>query len=135
MKELRLQKFILLFVGILLVFFMVRCAHSAETLGLEWTANTETNLAGYKIYYDTDQSGPPYDGTGLAAGESPIDVKNVNEFSFNEIDLKAKNYWFVVTAYSVEGFESGYSNEVNTIPPGVPKGVSIKVMVEVIVNQ
>jgi len=116
------------------IFFMARLAYSAETLGLEWDANTEANLAGYKIFYDTDGSGPPYEGAGLQEGDSPIDVKNVNEFWFNSIDLKAKNYWFAVIAYSVEGFESGYSNEVNTVPPGVPTGVKVKVTVEVIVN-
>ena len=89
-------------------------------LGLEWDANSETNLAGYEVYYDTDGSGPPYDGKGQAEGDSPIDVKNVTEFWFRTIDLKANNFWFVVTAYNTEGLESGYSNEVNTVPPSNP---------------
>ena len=130
-----LRHLIIFFMAICVIFFMARWAYSAETLGLGWEANTETNLAGYKVYYDTDGSGPPYEGVGLSEGDSPIDVKNVNEFYFNTIDLKAKNYWFVVTAYSTEGFESGYSNEVNTIPPGAPASLRVKVTVEVIVNQ
>ncbi len=89
-------------------------------LGLEWDANSEPNLAGYKVYYDTDGSGPHYDGTGQAEGDSPIDVGNVTEFYFRTIDYKANNFWFVVTAYNTEGFESGYSNEVNTVPPSPP---------------
>lgn len=92
----------------------------AGELGLEWDANTETNLAGYKVYYDTDGSGPPYDGVGQAEGNSPIDVQNVTEFWFRTMDYKANNFWFVVTAYNTEGFESGYSNEVNTVPPSPP---------------
>lgn len=129
-----LKRLILFSMAVIFLFFVVRIASSAEVLGLEWDANTEANLAGYKVYYDTDGSGPPYEGAGLQEGNSPIDVQNVNEFWFNSIDLSAKNYWFVVTAYSVEGFESGYSNEVTTKPPGIPKGVKVKITVEVIVN-
>lgn len=108
--------YIVLFVSFV---FTAAFAEGAE-LGLEWDANTETNLAGYKVYYNTRGPGAPYDGTGQAEGNSPIDVQNVTEFYFRTMDLKANNYWFVVTAYSVEGFESGYSNEVNTKPPGSP---------------
>ena len=31
-----------------------------------------TDLAGYKIYYDKDKSGVPYNGIGIQEGDSPI---------------------------------------------------------------
>jgi hypothetical protein len=112
-------------VAVLLLLFLCVgvSAEPSKIEGLAWDANTETNLAGYKVYYDVDGSGPPYNGTGLPEGASPIDVGNVTEFNFTTIDLKNYSYWFVVTAYSTEGFESDYSNEVTTkglipLPPG-----------------
>jgi len=106
----------------------------AGNVTLMWDANTETDLAGYKIYYKVAQGGEPYDGTGIIEGDSPIDVGNVTEFNLTGLDLKNKNYYFVATAYNTSGFQSGYSNEVTTTPPGIPQGVRVKVTVEVIVN-
>jgi len=106
----------------------------AQDVTLAWDANTETDLAGYKIYYKVAQGGEPYDGTGIIEGGSPIDVGNVTEFKLTGLDLKNNNYFFVATAYNTSGFESGFSNEVTTTPPGIPQGIKVKVTVEVIVN-
>lgn len=43
---------------------------------LNWTANPESDLAGYKVYYGQNEGGP-YDGTGAVEGDSPIDVGDV----------------------------------------------------------
>ena len=113
--------FLLLVLGI---FLAVGASAAPENkLGLAWDANTESNIGGYKVYYNTRGPGAPYDGAGQVEGSSPIDVGNVVEFYFNSIDFRAQDFWFVVTAYSTEGFESGYSNEVTTkglipLPPG-----------------
>jgi len=37
---------------------------------LQWSANTEPDLSGYKIYYKTGYPGPVYDGTGATEGVS-----------------------------------------------------------------
>jgi hypothetical protein len=94
---------------------------------LQWDANSETNIAGYKIYYDTD-SGAPYKGTGALLGNSPIDVPigqdensdpNVVEFTLN--NLSSGEYYFAVTAYTDDDppIESGYSNETTGIQAGL----------------
>lgn len=98
----------------------------AGEVTLRWDANTEPDLAGYKLYYKIDGPGEPYDGTISDQGPSPIDVGNTTQFTITGLpDLVApERYRFVVTAYDNEqtdppgGMESGYSNEVDT--DGVP---------------
>lgn len=94
------------------VIFAPNSANALEVT-LAWDANTETNLAGYKIYYDDDGSGEPYDGTGAVEGPSPIDVENVLEFTLSGLSDNAV-YFFAATAYNTDDppLESGYSNEV-----------------------
>ncbi len=83
------------------------------TLG--WSTNSEPGLAGYKIYYKTESEAPPYDGTGLTEGNSPIVVslsklKNPKnpEFTIHGLN-KDKTYFFTITAYDNKGRESGFS--------------------------
>ena len=89
---------------------------------LAWDANSESDLAGYVIYYDID-SGDPYYGEGASDGDSPIDVPldldedpDPDVVQFTLYDLPEGTYFFAVTAYNEEGLESGYSNEVSTSP-------------------
>lgn len=95
------------------IIFAVNPANAMEVT-LMWDANTESNLAGYKIYYDTDGSGDPYDGTGAIEGDSPINVSNVTEFTLRGLTNDV-TYVFAVTAYNTDEppLESGYSNEVS----------------------
>ncbi len=48
------------------IFFLASpsLSYSAEVT-LAWDANTESDLAGYKVYYKTGSAGEPYDGTGI----------------------------------------------------------------------
>jgi hypothetical protein len=97
-------------------------AHAADVT-LAWAANTESNLAGYKVYYGQNRGGP-YNGSGSSDGASPIvlllsslSIPNSPEYTVH--GLSEGSYYFVVTAFSTEGVESGYSNEVWT---GAPSG-------------
>ena len=83
------------------------------TLG--WSANNESGLASYKIYYKTESEAPPYDGMGLTEGNSPIVVslfklKNPQnpEFTIHGLN-KDKTYFFTITAYDNRGRESDFS--------------------------
>jgi hypothetical protein len=84
---------------------------------LAWDANSDTDLAGYKIYYGTTAGGP-YKGTGSSDGASPIVVPlsstNLVSPQFTVHGLPDGTYYFVATAYNTEGYESGYSNQVST---------------------
>lgn len=84
--------------------------YAAEVI-LHWDANTEPNLAGYKIYYKIGSPGQPYRGTGLNEGVSPIDVGNNTTYRLSGVD-ETETYYFVVTAYDTMGFESGFSSDV-----------------------
>ena len=43
-----------------------------------WDKNTESDIAGYYIYYKTGSSGAPYNGTGADEGDSPIKIPLAN---------------------------------------------------------
>jgi hypothetical protein len=79
-------------------------------ISLAWTS--EPVVDGYKIYYKSGSSGPPYDGDGAAEGDSPIDVEWVDEFTLRALP-DDEDYYLAITAYNEYG-ESGYSNEVTT---------------------
>lgn len=70
----------------------------AYQVTLTWDANTEENLAGYKIYY----------GSISRDYNTVVDVNNVTRYT---IEVPDKTY-FAATAYNTEGLESDYSDEV-----------------------
>jgi len=95
----------------------------AKDVTLGWDANTEPDLAGYKVYYKTGSSGEPYNGTGADQGPSPrtlpvgsLGDPNNPAYTLTGLDDN-ESYYFVVTAYDDEGFESDYSNEVPGTTP------------------
>jgi len=72
-------------------------------VNLAWNANTEPDLAGYKVH------------VGTASGVYTllnVDVGNVTSFTVTGLAPGAV-YFFAVTAYDTSGFESGVSNEVS----------------------
>jgi hypothetical protein len=110
-------KFVPLFISLL--FFFVTPGYALD-ITLAWDANTEPALAGYKIYYDMD-SGQPYDGIEAQEGSSPINVTldqdedpDPNTVQYTLHGMPDGIYYFSVSAYNSEGFESGYSNEVGS---------------------
>jgi hypothetical protein len=113
----------LLTLALVFVMGMVVTGHAMDvTLG--WDANTETDLAGYKVYYGTTQGGP-YNGSGSSDGASPVTVLlsglfNPNNPEFTVHGLSDGKYYFVVTAFNTDGLESGYSNEAYTDSSSVP---------------
>ncbi len=108
--------------------FCFQSSSYADDITLKWAANTESDLAGYKIYYKKGFSGPPYDGVDIDQGPSPISLTiddpndpyyidpNNPEFLLTDLD-ENDDYFLVVTAFDNEMpyNESGFSNEVNTL--------------------
>jgi len=112
-----------LLVSAVLSFCFIASGYAMDVT-LQWDANTEPDLAGYKVYYKTGSSGEPYDGTGADQGSSPITVPigDLADSDNPEYTLTGLTddvtYFFVVTAYDDQERESAYSNEVSTL--GVP---------------
>ena len=90
-----------------LLFLIVSvCAHAAD-VKLQWDANTESDLAGYRLYQKADSVVPPFTKVqDLPKGTTTADVTGLDS---------AHSYSFAVTAYNTAGLESAYSNIV-TIP-------------------
>ena len=106
--------------------------HAADVT-LAWAANTESDLAGYYIYYKSGTSGAPYNGIGVDEGNSPImiplgdfsDPENP-EFTLHGLS-DSQTTFLVLTAYSTEGNESAYSNEVSYQPSIAPILTSLSI--------
>jgi len=113
------------------ILFCFQSSSYASDITLKWAANTEPDLAGYKIYYKIGFSGAPYDGVDIDQGPSPISLTiddpddpyyvdpDNPEYLLTGLDDE-EDYFLVVTAYDNEEpyNESGFSNEVNTLTGG-----------------
>lgn len=103
----------------------------ALSVTFSWTKNPET-LIGYRLYYKSGASGPPYNGTGAIEGPSPVETGNVTSFTIHGLS-ENETYYFTLTAYNSQG-ESGYSNELvlypasptNTLPTASAGSFSIQ---------
>ena len=78
-------------------------SYSPGALLLGWQPNTESDLAGYKVYFG--RATGSYTGFG-----SPVDVGNTTNY---EINLADTGSWFIaITAYDTGDNESGFSSEI-----------------------
>lgn len=118
-----LRGFFLKLIGTVVAVLVLSAGVSgAADVRLQWDPNTESTLKGYKIYYKTGTSGPPYDGSGASQGSSPVTVPltSIADAAHPEFTLLNLNdgqtYFIAITAYS-DTAESGYSNEVIYSPP------------------
>jgi hypothetical protein len=97
-------------------FFFTNIAHGYDP-AFAWDTNTESDIAGYYLYYKTGSSGAPYNGTVADEGNSPIKILFASlsdsenpEYTIHGL-LKNETYYFVITAYDASDNESDYSNE------------------------
>ena len=82
----------------------------AKTVGyiLQWDANSEPDLAGYKIYIGTTSRN--YGQVIIPTGDKAL--ATTYEGTLDVPDNTETTYYFAVTAYDTAGLESEYSNEV-----------------------
>ncbi|MFH1427301.1 MAG: hypothetical protein ABIG60_02110 [Patescibacteria group bacterium] len=110
----------LIAIAFMLLCFIPIASYALETT-LAWEANSESNLAGYKLYYGS-QPGGTYNGTDAIEGNSPIDLPlnylyDINNPEFTLTGLaENETYYYVITAYAEDGTESSFSNEVSFQP-------------------
>jgi len=107
-----------IFIAIAILLFAVSAYAEIISITLVWDRNTESDLAGYKLY-SSDVSGDYSD--------IPIEtiIKDSNTITI-EMDVTTDIY-FVLTAYDTANNESGYSNQVIFIDyPYPPENLKIK---------
>ena len=94
---------------VLLVLFLgsIATVQAANVL-VSWSANTESDLVGYKVYY----------GTSAGTYGAPINVGNVTSYTLT--GLNSGTFDFAVKAYDTSGNESGFSTEVSLTVVAAP---------------
>ena len=104
-----------IWMAIILVLLMISYAPAAQKV-FTWDANTEADLAGYRLYMSN---------TSGSYGTTPIATIPAGTETLNYDVSPDGTYYFVMTAYDTNDNESGYSNEVSTVidetapaPPG-----------------
>jgi hypothetical protein len=111
--RIRLALGVLIFLAVLSALVMARPgAAGAANITLAWDANTETDIAGYKIYYGT-------------VSRTYANSINVGNFTSCTLSLtEGRTYYFVATAYNTDGLESDYSSEISYYIPAVSTGAT-----------
>lgn len=103
-----------LFLAMALIMAFATLSMSAS-VSLQWDPNTESDLAGYKLYYAADSTN--FDNATV------IDVQNQTTTSVADLD-PTKSYSFAVKAYNTAGMESAFSNVVTVLRcPTAPKNL------------
>lgn len=100
-----------LLIALLAVLFFAGTALADSNVTLQWTANTENDLAGYRVYRGT-QAGGPYTQVGSDVACGPNDAACCE---FIDQGIPDGTYYWVATAFDTSGNESGYSNEVTDL--------------------
>ena len=86
---------------------------ASQSVSLEWDPNSETNLAGYVIYYGTASG--RYSSSNILNKTPNTRVSGLQE---------GVNYYFAVTAYDTVGLESDLSDEVSYQVPTLGPTIS-----------
>jgi len=74
-----------------------------DFVNIEWNQSPLGDFAGYKLYYDTDESGYPY--------YNSIDIGINTSHTLSELE-PGTEYFIAVSVYDTDGNESWYSDEV-----------------------
>lgn len=102
----------LLLALVLLTVIGLACVVWAADVTLSWQANTEPDLAGYKLYQST------------TSGQYAAPVATLGNVTTHTVTVPTppadSTYYFTLSAYDLAGNESGKSNEVSRLVAGVP---------------
>ncbi|MDH3835116.1 MAG: fibronectin type III domain-containing protein [Desulfobacteraceae bacterium] len=91
------------FLFFILLFFCFVTSGYAIDVTLNWTPNNESNLAGYAVFYRQEGQSYNYTNPYFETTEPTCTVYDLDE---------NQTYYFIVRAFSTEGFQSANSNEV-----------------------
>lgn len=103
---------------ILALCLLVYSTVSAADLTLQWDANTEDDLGGYRVYKSNESDGYTY-GIGNEADSISAGTET------STITVEDGAWFFVVTAWDNDGNESSPSNEVTETIDATPPVIAI----------
>lgn len=111
MKKINLKYFVIVTMLLWAMALIFAMDSEAKTVSysLQWDANSESDLAGYKIYIGLESR--VYGDAIIPTGDQALAV--IYEGSLIVPDDDLTTYYFAVTAYDTAGLESDYSNEVS----------------------
>jgi len=90
-------------------------AKASINLNVVWSASSDTNVVGYKIYYSTVSE--QYTNVIVAGNVTSISIPGI---------VPGNTYYFAATSYNAAGWESAYSPEISyTVPVANAPLVSI----------
>jgi hypothetical protein len=95
-----LRFFLIIALVLCLSFNIISIAFAAQ-VRLAWDSNSETDLAGYKIYY----------GTASGSYGTSVNIGRVTNYAITGL-AAGQRYYVSLKAYDSSGNESGFSNEV-----------------------
>lgn len=100
--------------------FESNTAFAAEVT-LAWDANSESNIAGYKLYYENEKDDDFYGGSDANEGDSPITIYLLSltdpdspTYTITGLE-EGTYYYFALTAFDTDGMESDFSDEVGVM--------------------
>jgi hypothetical protein len=105
-KKLRMPfSFYLSFLFLVSVILFISITNSfAAQVTLRWDISTADDIAGYKIYY----------GNSSRNYNSFVDVGNQTSYTISDL-VDGNTYFIAVTAYDINGNESGFSKETSNV--------------------
>ena len=103
MKPSIMRKALFAFILVFQILALCQFALAAQ-VRLAWDANSESDLAGYKIYY----------GTSSKSYSASVDVGNVTTYTVTGL-TEGQTYYIAVTAYNTSYSEGDYSSEVSGV--------------------
>jgi len=89
----------------------------AGSATLSWSGNTESDLAGYKVYYGTTaRTGTDPKVCTMCGYSTKVDVGKVTTYTISNLTNNT-TYYFSITAYDTSNNESVFSSEVSKLIP------------------
>ena len=101
--------------AVILSVFLIITAETvlAGSATVSWNANTEPDLASYKIYYGTStRSGTDPKTCGMCGYSASLNVGKVITYTFNNL-TNGQTYYFSVSAIDTSSNESAFSAQVS----------------------
>jgi hypothetical protein len=101
--------------GLLILAALSTTVQAAGSVTLAWNQSSDTNVAGYNVYY----------GGASGAYNNEVSAGNATNATISGL-VQGTTYYFVATTYTSSGLESPFSSEVSYTVPILP-GVQLRV--------